>query len=172
MAGSLTQCLDDRLYGVLTQLPPCKEFYALDVNRHDLSRMLHRRRLCSSKKRGVTVGTIKLGKGTKRMVIADASGLPLAVYTDSANPHELTLVQATINEVATVGQPKRIVGDRAYDSDPLDKTLAAQGIERIVHHTGETDNAKQRRMSASCNDIADVGKLNAFSHGLMHLNER
>ena len=68
------------------------------------------------------------------MVIADASGLPIAVYTDSANPHEVRLVQATINEIVTLGRPRRIIGDRAYDSDPLDEALAFQGIELIAPH--------------------------------------
>lgn len=68
------------------------------------------------------------------MVIADASGLPLAVHTDSARPHEVTLVQAPLNEIVTMGQPRRIIGDRAYDSDPLDNALAAQGIEMIAPH--------------------------------------
>ena len=68
------------------------------------------------------------------MVIADASGLPLALHTDSAGPHEVTLVQATLDEIVTVGQPRRIIGDRAYDSDPLDNALAAQGIEMIAPH--------------------------------------
>ena len=68
------------------------------------------------------------------MVIADASGLLLALHTDSAGPHEVTLVQAALDEIVTVGQPRRIIGDRAYDSDPLDNALAAQGIEMIAPH--------------------------------------
>jgi len=68
------------------------------------------------------------------MVIADASGLPVAVYTDSANPHEVELVQATFDEIVTVGHPRRLIGDRAYDSDPLDEALARQGIELIAPH--------------------------------------
>lgn len=80
------------------------------------------------------MGKTKRGKGTKLMVIADASGLPVAVHTDSANPHEVRLVQATLDEVVTVGRPRRIIGDRAYDSDPLDKALAAQGVELIAPH--------------------------------------
>ena len=80
------------------------------------------------------LGKTKRGKGTKLMVIADASGLPIAVYTDSANPHEVRLVQATINEIVTLGRPRRIIGDRAYDSDPLDEALASQGIELIAPH--------------------------------------
>ena len=80
------------------------------------------------------MGKTKRGKGTKLMVIADASGLPVAVYTDSANPHEVRLVQATLNEIVTVGRPRRIIGDRAYDSDPLDEALAKDGIELIAPH--------------------------------------
>ena len=80
------------------------------------------------------MGKTKRGKGTKLMVIADASGLPVAVHTDSANPHEVRLVQATLDEVVTVGLPLRIIGDRAYDSDPLDEALAGQGIELIAPH--------------------------------------
>ena len=80
------------------------------------------------------MGKTKRGKGTKLMVIADASGLPVAVYTDSANPHEVKLVQATLDEIVTVGRPRRLVGDRAYDSDPLDEALARQGIELIAPH--------------------------------------
>lgn len=68
------------------------------------------------------------------MVIADASALPLALHTDSAGPHEVTLVQASFDEIVTVGQHRRIIGDRAYDSDPLDNALAAQGIEMIPPH--------------------------------------
>jgi transposase len=68
------------------------------------------------------------------MAIADAHGLPLAVYTTSASPHEVTLVQATLDETLTVGRPERVIGDLAYDSDPLDASLAQQQIELIAPH--------------------------------------
>ena len=96
--------------------------------------MLYRRHLHGGEKRGAKVGKTKRGKGTKLMVIADASGLPLAVHTASASPHEVTLVEATLAQTVTVGRPRRLVGDRAYDSDPLDQQLAAQGIELIAPH--------------------------------------
>lgn len=97
-------------------------------------RMLYRRHVCVGKKRGLKVGKTKRGKGTKLMVIADASGLPIAVHTSSASPHEITLVEATLDETVTVGRPRRLVGDRAYDSDSLDQKLAARGIELIAPH--------------------------------------
>ncbi|WPV63877.1 MULTISPECIES: IS5 family transposase [unclassified Chitinophaga] len=87
-----------------------------------------------AKKGAQEFGKTKRGKGTKLMVITDANGLPLAVHTTSASPHEVTLVEATINETFTVGQPTRIIGDRAYDSDPLDDKLALKGVELIAPH--------------------------------------
>ena len=80
------------------------------------------------------MGKTKRGKGTKLMVIADAAGLPLAVHAASASPHEVTLVEATLAQTLTLGGPRRLIGDRAYDSDPLDQRLAAQGIEMIAPH--------------------------------------
>ena len=68
------------------------------------------------------------------MAVADRSGFPLAVYTASASPHEVTLVQATLAEVLTTEQPQRVIGDKAYDSDPLDAELKEQGIEMIAPH--------------------------------------
>lgn len=96
--------------------------------------MLYRRHLRGGEKGGFAVGKTKRGKGTKLMVIADAAGLPLAVHTTSASPHEVTLVEATLDEALTVGRHRRLIGDRAYDSDPLDQCLAAQGIELIAPH--------------------------------------
>ncbi len=68
------------------------------------------------------------------MVVADAYGLPLAADAASARPHEVTLVRDTLQARFTRAQPRRLVGDRAYDSDPLDRELAAEGIELIAPH--------------------------------------
>jgi transposase len=32
------------------------------------------------------------------------------------------------------GKPEKLIGDKAYDSDPLDEELAALGIEMIAPH--------------------------------------
>jgi transposase len=80
------------------------------------------------------VGTTKRGKGTKLMVLVDASGLPLGVHAASASPHEVTLVEATLAASCAEEEPKRLIGDRAYDSDPLDESLAERGIEMIAPH--------------------------------------
>ena len=68
------------------------------------------------------------------MATADASGLPVALHVDSASPHEVKLVRKTIQGRFTAKLPKRIIGDKAYDSDPLDRELKALGIEMIAPH--------------------------------------
>jgi transposase len=91
------------------------------------------------------VGKTKRGKGTKLMAVADRSGLPLAIYTSSASPHEVTLVENTLAENFTSEQPRRLIGDKAYDSDPLDQELAEVGIEMIAPH-------KRNRKKAATQD--------------------
>jgi transposase len=66
------------------------------------------------------------------MAIADSHGLPLAIRVTSASPNESTLVEATLAERHVAALPKRLIGDKAYDSDPLDERLRHdQGIELI-----------------------------------------
>jgi transposase len=43
-------------------------------------------------------------------------------------------VEATLEARFVVSTPQKLIGDRAYDSDPLDKALQAQGIELIAPH--------------------------------------
>ena len=66
------------------------------------------------------------------VVVADGQGLPVGVHVCSASPHESTLAEATLEE--THGRPERLIGDRAYDSDPLRARLAEMGIELIAPH--------------------------------------
>ena len=80
------------------------------------------------------MGKTKRGKGTKLMALADRSGLPLAVHAASASPHEVTLVEATLEASFLGEEPERLIGDRAYDSDPLDAALRERGVEMIAPH--------------------------------------
>ena len=96
--------------------------------------MFYRWDVCRSKKRGRRVGTTKRGKGTKLMAVADRSGLPVALYVESASPHEVTLVEDTLKAKFIDENPQRLIGDKAYDSDKLDEQLRRQGIELIAPH--------------------------------------
>ena len=53
------------------------------------------------------------GRGTKIMAIADRTGLPIAVCTASASPHEVTLVETTLDARFIKDQPTRLMPDRA-----------------------------------------------------------
>jgi transposase len=68
------------------------------------------------------------------MAVADRTGLPIAISVESASPHEVGLVERTLESRFTQERPRRLIGDRAYDSDPLDERLRKQGIELIAPH--------------------------------------
>jgi hypothetical protein len=90
--------------------------------------------LAPAKRGGACVGRTKRGKGSKIMAIADRQGRPVAVHLESATPHEVTLVYATLAERFVSQLPVRLVGDNAYESDRLDAELARHGVELIVPH--------------------------------------
>jgi len=117
-----------------------------------LGRMFHRRELCSCKKRGPKVGNTRKGKGTKWMVLADGNGTPLGAYLDAATPSEISLVEKTLDAVSVRKasspgrprkRPKRLIGDKGYDSNKLRKKLKRMGIEPIFparsNHPNATD---------------------------------
>jgi transposase len=83
---------------------------------------------------GAEVGPTKRGKGMKIIAIVDRHGLPLSVSTHAANHHEVRLVQLCFDFYMIEAKPENLVGDRAYDSDPLDHALRQDGIEMIAPH--------------------------------------
>ena len=96
--------------------------------------MLRGRQLQSRKKGGAGVGKTKRGKGVKVMAVADRSGLPVAVCAGGASPHETKFVLELIGSCATAGRPERLIGDKAYDSNPLDAECAGLGVDLIAPH--------------------------------------
>ena len=80
------------------------------------------------------------------MAVADTHGLPVAVCVSSASPHEVTLVEETLDAGFLEEAPPILIGDKAYDSDPLDERLwQERGIELIAPH-------KTNRKKASTQD--------------------
>ena len=74
------------------------------------------------------IGPTKRGKGMKIMAIVDRHGLPLSVSTHAANHHEVRLVQLCFDFYMIEAKPENLIGDRAYDSDPLDEELRNDSI--------------------------------------------
>ena len=69
------------------------------------------------------------------MAIADALGLPVAIGIASASPHEITLVEQTLDNAFIADAIHKLIGDRAYDSDPLDERLRRErDVELIAAH--------------------------------------
>ena len=105
------------------------------TRRYRPERGIYRWNLCSGKKRGDGVGETKKGKGTKIMGLTDAFGLPIAIDATSARPHEITLVEQTLDACFLEHVPDKVIGDRAYDSDTLDQRLAEdRGVDLIAPH--------------------------------------
>jgi transposase len=76
------------------------------------------------------------------MAVTDAGGTVLSVSVESASPHEVKLVERVLEERFIDALPERLIGDKAYDSDPLDERLKQQGIEMIAPHRS---NRKKKR---------------------------
>ena len=68
------------------------------------------------------------------MVIADRAGLPIALSTRSAQLAEPHLVGEVIAGRFPVGLPENLIGDKAYDSDPLDRACRAGGVTLLAPH--------------------------------------
>jgi transposase len=86
------------------------------------------------------VGKTKCGKGSKRMLVTDGQGLPLGTQVTSATPAEIRLLNGTLAKIRVPRKgrgrprqkPKRLIADKAYDSDPKREELWKRGIELIV----------------------------------------
>jgi transposase len=83
---------------------------------------------------GEGVGLTRKGKGTKVQLIVDGQGLPLGASLAAADVAEAHMVQQTLDLFSAQTQPERLIGDKAYDSDELDETLAEMGLEMIAPH--------------------------------------
>jgi len=83
---------------------------------------------------GDGIGCTKAGKGVKIMIIVDADGLPVAIDSGPANPHESTLVQGLFDFMLGDQTPLRLIGDKAYDSDKLAEELMLRDCELIAPH--------------------------------------
>jgi len=84
------------------------------------------------------------------MVVVDGQGVPLGGRLASASPAEVKLIEATLEQVKVPrrgrGRPrkrmKRLIADKAYDSDPLRKRLKALKIDLICPHRRNRTKAK------------------------------
>lgn len=77
------------------------------------------------------------------MAIADRNGLPIAIGIASGPLNEAKLVPATLGQRFVRGRLRRLIGDKAYDSNPLDAELRRMGIDMIAPHHPRVRNKTQ-----------------------------
>jgi transposase len=99
-----------------------------------LARVDRRWNIFLGKKGGELVGKTRRGKGTKIMVHSEGHGLPVAATIASASPNEVTLIEQLLDSRVIRRKPKRLLYDKAADSDPLRKRLASRKIELVCRH--------------------------------------
>jgi transposase len=125
-------------------------------------------------KGGFAVGPTRRGKGTKIIAIAADNSLPLAVSVESASPAECHLVEEGLAGSFLDQLPARLIGDKAYDSDPLDEKLATQyGIELIApNRRGRKRRTQDGRQLRRYRKRWKVERLFAWMHNFRRLVTR
>jgi len=68
----------------------------------------------------------------------------VACWIASGPRHETKLVVDTLKARFVRALPKKLVGDRAYDSDPLDEELRRDGVEVIAPHRANPSSRRRK----------------------------
>ena len=88
-------------------------------------------------------------QGTKRSVLTDGAGIPLAVAVDGANRHDMKLLAATLDGLViarpapSAEAPQHLCLDKGYDYDSVREAVAARGY--TAHIRGRGEEAAARR---------------------------
>ena len=98
---------------------------------------------------GAEIGATKRGKGLK-MLIA------MACRSRSVRMRPTTTKQLCFDFYMIEAKPENLIGDRAYDSDPLDEQLRRHSIEMIAPHRSNRSKPR-RKTGADLDDTPDVG---------------
>jgi transposase len=124
-------------------------------------------------KGGFAIGPTRRGKGTKIVAIAADNSLPLAVTVESASPAECHLVKDVLAASFLDQLPARLIGDKAYDSDGLDRKLAQDyGIEMIAPNRRKRSKTQDGRPLRRYRKRWKVERLFAWMHNFRRLVNR
>jgi transposase len=83
-------------------------------------------------------------RGSKHHVLTDAQGIPLAALVTGAHRHDVTQLLPLLEAIPPVRgkrgrprrRPRRVQGDRGYDSEPHRRELRALGITPVLAKRG------------------------------------
>ena len=119
------------------------------------------------------MGPTRRGKGTKIVAVAADNSLPLAVSVQNASPAECQLVEEVLAGSFLDELPARLIGDKAYDSDPLDEKLASEyGIELIAPNRRRRSKSQDGRKLRRYRRRWKVERLFAWVHNFRRLVTR
>jgi len=88
--------------------------------------------------------------GTKRSLLTEGNGIPLAVAIDGANRHDKTLVASTLGDMmierpeVTESEPQNMCMDKGYDYPDIRDLVAEYGYTAHIKARGEEITAKQQ----------------------------
>jgi transposase len=109
-----------------------------------------------SKKGGTKTGknpTDKGKAGSKRHVVADRRGVPLAVMLTAANVHDSMVFEELIDAIEPIKRPrgrprkrpKKLHADKAYDDSKCKEALRKRGIRSRIARKGKESSEKLGR---------------------------
>jgi transposase len=86
------------------------------------------------------------------MVVVDGQGIPLGGTIASASPAEVRLAEETLKTVKVPrpgrgrpkSRPKRLIADKAYDSDKLRARVGGKGIRLLVPYRRNRKRARKQ----------------------------
>ncbi len=124
-------------------------------------------------KGGFALAPTRRGKGTKIVAIAAGNGLPLAVSVQSASTAECQLVEEVLGGSFLDELPARLIGDKAYDSDGLDRRLEDEySIEMITPNRRNRWKTQDGRPLRRYKRRWKVERLFAWMHNFCRLANR
>lgn len=89
-------------------------------------------------------------KGTKRSLLTEGHGLPLAVTVAGANRHDMKLTEATLEAIVierpqpTPEKPQHLCLDKGYDYPEVRELVNRWGYTAHIRNRGEEATAKER----------------------------
>ena len=92
-------------------------------------------------------------QGTKRHVVVDRQGIPLAILLTAANVNETTMLEATIDAIEPIKRPRgrprkrpdRVHAEKGYESTKNKAVLRARGITARIARKGVESKEKLGR---------------------------
>ena len=100
----------------------------------------------TAKRGGACVGRCRAGRATKIMAIADHRGLPMSVHIAEGSRHDVVLTDATLDAAVVDELPRCLIGDKAWDSAKLQRSLLAErDIELIAPKRGGKRPSKRKQ---------------------------